>query len=183
MISFQELESHDICRPELQCWVYSLCSIQKTPNFFSQEMNLVLTSICSSGYIGRKPKRNQHSWLPNYAYQLHGVGNPPLHCALARQLKKKNHEHPMRIYQSSVSAINRVEQEISCLPGTMTGALKEEKNIHSKFPLLAAVETPFKSQRGKIKLGATFAGAGICYVLSNLIPSICSKREKYPAKT
>lgn len=82
-----------------------------------------------------------------------------------------------------MSAINRVEQEISCLPGTMTGALEEEKNIDSKFPLLAAMETPFKPQRGTIKLGATFGGAGICYVLSNLISTICSKREKYPAKT
>lgn len=39
----------------------------------------------------------------------------------------------------------RVEQEISCLPVT-TGSLEDEKDIHSKSPLLlAAVETLFKS--------------------------------------
>jgi len=59
----------------------------------------------------------------------------------------------------------------------MIGSRHEEKDILSKFPLLAAVEALFKSKMKSNKTRGHFTEAGVPQVLSNLTCSTCGKRE------
>ena len=80
--------------------------------------------------------------------------------------------------------LGRVEQEISCLSVTMTqGHWRKQRTFTASPHSSWHQQRPCSSPKRTIKLRATFTEAGICHILSNLTPSICSKRDNCPPKT